>query len=80
MNREVTTIEIGELAALRSQGRAWEAVFMALKKGNDDCFHAPGSGKECALREIERLQKAAAHVPGLVRGSGWEQGDRGQSC
>lgn len=63
----LTTIDNRELIRLREVERTWHAVFDALKVGNAQAFQGPGTGKECALREIRRLQHAAAYVPGTAK-------------
>jgi hypothetical protein len=53
-----TTISTHEYTRLREVERTWEAIFEALKSHKDDCFSQPyATGRECAVREIVRLQQ-----------------------
>ena len=54
----LTTISTHEYTRLREVERTWEAIFEALKRHKDDCFSQPyATGRECAVREIVRLQQ-----------------------
>jgi hypothetical protein len=54
----LTQITTHEYTRLREVERTWEAIFETLKRHKDDCFSQPyTTGRECAVREIERLQQ-----------------------
>ena len=56
-NHQPVTIDTHELQRLRSCERAWNTVALALIEGNPDALRGPGTGTECAVAEIKRLQK-----------------------
>ena len=51
------TIDAHELQRLRACERAWNACAIALIEGNPDALRGPGTGIDCAVAEIKRLQK-----------------------
>ena len=54
----MTTISTHEYTRLRGVEATWEALFAALKSHTPDCFSQHYlSGRECAVREIVRLQQ-----------------------
>jgi len=68
-NHQPVTIDTHELQRLRSCERAWNACAIALIEGNPDALRGPGTGTECAVAEIKRLQKhrfLKTAVPAIV--------------
>jgi hypothetical protein len=56
----IVTIASPVLENLKACERAWHAVTDALLIGNPDFLQGPGTGIDCAVREIARLQRADA--------------------
>jgi len=54
-------VTVWEFERLQSTEKAWQACFNALGDGNP--IRGPGTGVECAVREIRRLQALANKVP-----------------
>ena len=54
-------VTVWEFERLQSCEKAWQACFNALGDGNP--IRGPGTGMECAVREIRRLQALANKVP-----------------
>ena len=55
-------IDLHELKRLQECERAWQTLYHALTAGNRATFQQAGTGIECAVREIQRLQALAAKV------------------
>jgi hypothetical protein len=56
MDNPIVAIDAHELKRLRSCEKAWNTVACVLIEGNPDALRGPGTGIDCALREIRRLQ------------------------
>jgi len=54
-------VTVWEFERLQTTEKAWQACFNALGDGNP--IRGPGTGVECAVREIRRLQALANKVP-----------------
>ena len=53
---DIRHIDAHELNRLRECEKAWHTVFEALAHGNPLTLQQHGTGIECAVREIKRLQ------------------------
>lgn len=49
----------------QGQGKAWLVVVAQLRKGSPDLFGRQGTGLDCAVREIERLQSCERLIKAL---------------
>ena len=52
-----------DLESDRYQALAWVEVVSELSKINPNCMAGPGTGIECAVREIQRLAESAQPAP-----------------